>query len=182
MFLGGDEMGRTQFGNNNAYCQDNEISWFDWTLRDENIGLLGFTRRLMAFRRRHPVFRRRRWFKGRDIHGVRDIGWLTPQGTEMTHEEWESGFARSIAVFLNGDELPDPDERGNPLSDDSFLLLFNAHSEPVAFTMPEPGWGEAWTAVLDTNDPLLEEDTLFYKSSEEVIAEARSVVVLRRAQ
>ena len=182
MFLGGDEMGRTQGGNNNAYCQDNEISWVDWSLRDENISLLGFTRRLMQFRRRHPAFRRRRWFRGRSIHGVHDIGWLTPQGTEMTQEEWNSGFARSIAMFLNGDELPDPAPDGTKMTDDSFLLLFNAHSDPVDFTMPEPGWGEAWTTVLDTNDPGVEEDTLFYKSGEDVVTEARSVVVLRRAQ
>ena len=182
MFLGGDEMGRTQLGNNNAYCQDNEISWFDWTLRDENIALLGFTRRLMEFRRRHPVFRRRRWFRGREILGVPDIGWFTPQGTEMTPEEWETAFARSIGVFLNGDQLPDPAPDGSPISDDSFLLLFNAHAEPVHFTMPQPAWGEAWTTVLDTNDPSVEDETLFYKSGEEVVAEARSVVVLRRAQ
>jgi len=181
MFLGGDEMGRTQFGNNNAYCQDNEISWFDWTLRDENIVLLGFTRRLMDFRSRHPVFRRRRWFRGRAIRGVPDIAWFTPQGTEMTQEEWDSGFARSIAVFLNGDELPDPAPDGSRLSDDSFLVLFNAHDERVAFTMPEPTWGDAWTTVLDTYDPTLDEDTIFHKSGEEAVAEARSVLVLRRA-
>ena len=182
MFLGGDETGRTQDGNNNAYCQDNEISWFDWSLRDENISLLGFTRRLMQFRRQHPVFRRRRWFRGREIHGVPDIGWFTPQGTEMTHQEWESGFARSIAVFLNGDALPDPAPDGSPLTDDSFLLLFNAHSEPVAFTMPDPHWGEAWTTMLDTNDVTVEGDTIFHKSGEQVLAASRSVMVLRRAQ
>ena len=180
MFLGGDEMGRTQFGNNNAYCQDNEISWFDWTLRDENIALLGFTRRLMEFRRRHPVFRRRRWFRGRDIWGVPDIAWFTPQGTEMTQDEWDTGYARSIGVFLNGDQLPDPAPDGSRITDDSFLLLFNAHSEPVSFTMPELSWGEAWTTVLDTNDPLVEEDTIFCKPGEITTAEARSVVVLRR--
>jgi len=182
MFLGGDEMGRTQFGNNNAYCQDNEISWFDWTLRDENIALLGFTRRLMDFRSRHPVFRRRRWFKGRAIRGAPDIAWFTPQGTEMTQEEWDVAFARSIGVFLNGDELPDPAPDGTRVSDESFIVLFNAHEETVGFTMPEPIWGEEWTTVLDTNDPSVDEETLFYKSGEEVRAEARSVVVLRRAR
>ena len=180
MFLGGDEMGRSQFGNNNAYCQDNEISWFDWTLRDENISLLGFTRRLMEFRRNHPVFRRRRWFRGREILGVPDIGWLTPHGTEMTPDEWETAFARSIAMFLNGDDLPDPAPDGSRVSDDSFLLLFNAHSEEVRFTMPEPRWGEAWTTVIDTNEPTVEENTIFYKSGEEIRAVSRSVVVLRR--
>ena len=181
MFLGGDEMGRTQFGNNNAYCQDNEISWFDWTLRDENIALLGFTRRLMEFRRRHPVFRRRRWFRGRDIRGVPDIAWFTPQGTEMTQDEWDTGYARSIGVFLNGDQLPDPAPDGTRITDDSFMLLFNAHSEPVTFTMPAVAWGEAWTTVLDTNEPSLEEDTIFSKAGQETEVESRSVVVLRRA-
>ena len=182
MFLGGDEMGRTQDGNNNAYCQDNDISWFDWSLRDENIALLGFARRLMQFRRTHPVFRRRRWFRGRDILGVSDIGWFTPQGTEMAQQEWEAGFARSIAVFLNGEALPDPAPDGSPLTDDSFVLLFNAHSEPVEFTMPDPQWGEAWTTMFDTNDVDVESDTIFHKAGEQVRAEARSVVVLRRAQ
>ena len=182
MFLGGDEMGRTQFGNNNAYCQDNEISWFDWTLRDENIVLLGFTRRLMEFRSRHPVFRRRRWFRGRAIQGAPDIAWFTPQGTEMTQEEWEAAFARSIAVFFNGDQLPDPAPDGTPVSDDSFIVLFNAHDDTVAFTMPEASWGEEWTTVLDTNDPAVDEDSLFYKSGEEVRAESRSVAVLRRVR
>jgi glycogen operon protein len=184
MFLGGDEMGRTQFGNNNAYCQDNEISWFDWTLRDENISLLGFTRRLMQFRDKHPVFRRRRWFRGRDIYGtgVHDIHWFKPDGDEMEAEEWDSGFARSIALFLNGDELPDPDEQGRRVTDDSFLILFNAHDESVAFHTPGSDWGDVWTPVLDTADPALEEDTIFHKAEESFPVESRSVMVLRRVQ
>jgi glycogen operon protein len=184
MFLGGDEMGRTQFGNNNAYCQDNEISWFDWTLRDENISLLGFTRRLMQFREKHPVFRRRKWFQGHEIYGsgVRDIHWFKPDGDEMEPEEWHSGFARSIALFLNGDELPDPDAEGRPVLDDSFMVLFNGHDQPVEFRAPGADWGDAWTPVLDTADPALEEDTIFHKSGESFPVEGRSVMVLRRVQ
>ncbi len=182
MFLGGDEMGRTQLGNNNAYCQDNAVSWFDWTQRDENISLLGFTRRLMDFRRRHPVFHRRRWFKGRAIYGtgLRDIGWFTPDGTEMTEQEWHSGFARSIAVFLNGDELPDPDPEGRRVTDDSFLLIFNGDADEVAFRMPPSDWGDAWTVVLDTNDPTVDEETIFYKAGQDAPVVGRSVMVLRR--
>ncbi|MGH2807806.1 MAG: glycogen debranching protein GlgX [Actinomycetota bacterium] len=182
MFLGGDEMGRTQFGNNNAYCQDNQISYYDWSQRDENISLLGFTRRLMSFRDRHPVFRRRKWFRGREIYGsgVRDIHWFKPDGDEMTPDEWDSGFARSIAMFLNGDELPDPDAQGRPVIDDTFLLLFNAHDDVVHFTAPASDWGDAWTPVLDTADPTLEEDTVFHKSGEPFPVESRSVMVLRR--
>ena len=110
MLLGGDEIGRTQRGNNNAYCQDNEISWYDWERVDED--LLEFTRRLIALRREHPVFRRRRWFQGRPIRGTVDIGWFRPDGTEMDDDDWDAGFAQSIGVFLNGDAITDRDERG----------------------------------------------------------------------
>src|SRR5205085_1563812 len=114
MLLGGDELGRTQQGNNNAYCQDNEISWFDWDLAPEQELLRDFSRRLVHLRRRHPVFRRRRFFQGQDIHGsgVGDIAWFRPDGSPMGDEDWNSGFAKSIAIFLNGQAIPDPDERG----------------------------------------------------------------------
>ena len=183
MILGGDEMCRTQHGNNNAYCQDNEISWYDWSLRDEHLALLGFTRRVMEFRKLHPVFRRRKFFQGRELHGsgVSDIGWFNPDGHEMTEEQWTAGFARSIGIFLNGEEIPDPDERGERVVDASFLLLFNASSDLVAFTLPSGHWGEAWTVMLDTNDPLVEEDVNTYKAGEDVEVENRSVMVLRRA-
>ncbi|HET7482305.1 MAG TPA: glycogen debranching enzyme, partial [Actinomycetota bacterium] len=182
MILGGDEMGRTQMGNNNAYCQDNEISWVDWALRDENIALLGFTRRLMDFRRRHPVFRRRRFFRGREIYGsgTRDIAWLTPAGTEMTHDEWNTGYARSIGVFLNGDEIPDPDPEGRRITDDSFLLLFNAHDAAIDFTLPDEEWGRVWVESIDTNDPAPRDASPEYKAGAQVRVETRSIVVLRR--
>jgi isoamylase len=154
MLLGGDEMGRTQGGNNNAYCQDNETSWIDWSLKEENADLVALTARLAEFRRDHSVFHRRRWFQGRPIHGetVTDIGWFAPDGTEMSEEDWESGFAKSVGVFLNGDAIPDPDLRGEKVTDDSFLVLFNAHYEPLPFTIPKRDWGDHWVVVLDTDD------------------------------
>jgi glycogen operon protein len=150
MLLGGDEIGRTQEGNNNAYCQDNEISWYDWEAADE--ALLQFTRGLIKLRLTHPVFCRRRWFQGRPIHGsnVSDIGWFTPGGAEMSEEDWRAGFAKSLGVFLNGDAIPSPSERGERIVDDSFYLMFNAHHEGVEFRLPERKWGAAWVEVFDT--------------------------------
>jgi isoamylase len=154
MLLHGDEMGRSQGGNNNAYCQDNELSWLDWTLREENEGFRELTLHLSQLRRDHPVFRRRRWFFGRRIRGsdVSDIGWFAPDGSEMSDEDWHSGFAHALGVFLNGRAIPDPDPRGEHITDDSFLLLFNAGSEPVPFRIPAKDWGEHWVTVLDTDD------------------------------
>jgi isoamylase len=150
MLLGGDEIGRTQQGNNNAYCQDNEISWYDWSKAD--LGLLDFTRHLIRLRHRHPVLCRRRWFQGRPIFGtqVSDIGWFTPAGSEMSEEDWQAGFAKSLGVFLNGHGIPTPNERGEPVIDESFYAMFNAHHETVEFTVPEAKWGELWAVVLNT--------------------------------
>jgi isoamylase len=153
MLLSGDESGRTQHGNNNAYCQDNEISWTDWADVDED--LLEFTRRLIALRREHPVLRRRRWFQGLPIRGSVDLGWFKPDGTEMGDKDWDAGQAASVGVFLNGDAITDRDRRGQRVHDDSFLLLFNGHYEPVEWTLPAQ-WGEAWEPVLDTSDPARE--------------------------
>jgi len=152
MLLGGDEIGRTQFGNNNAYCQDNEISWYDWDQADP--GLLTFTRRLTAFRRLHPVFRRRRWFNGRSAksRATADIAWFKPDGVEMSEQDWTEWFAKSFAVFLNGDALGQRDEDGRRVRDDSFLLLFNAHVDVVTFTVPELSSGKRWLPVIDTVD------------------------------
>jgi glycogen operon protein len=160
MLLGGDELGRTQHGNNNGYCQDNEISWFDWEHADQ--GLLYFTRRLIRLRHRHPVFCRRRWFHGRPIRGgeVSDIGWFTPGGAPMSEDDWRAGFAKSLGVFLNGRGIPTPDERGEQIVDDSFYVMFNAHHDPIDFRLPGPEWGNRWTQVLDTfesGDELSEE-------------------------
>ncbi|HVF54182.1 MAG TPA: glycogen debranching protein GlgX [Actinomycetota bacterium] len=178
MILGGDEMGRTQGGNNNAYCQDNEISWYDWAGRDENLALLGFVRRVMDYRKGHPVFRRRGWFRGRDVRGTEDIAWLNPDGGEMTPEQWDAGFARSLGVWLNGDAIRTPGPQGEQVVDDSFLLFFNAHHESIPFTIPAR-WGARWEEVIDTNDPAMEPVT-GYAAGDEVPVEGFSIVVLRQ--
>ncbi|HKV11115.1 MAG TPA: glycogen debranching protein GlgX [Thermoanaerobaculia bacterium] len=181
MLLGGDEMGRTQHGNNNAYCQDNEISWFDWEHVDE--GLLEFTSRLIAFRRDHPVFRRRRWFLGARIHGegVRDIGWFRTDGELMNDGDWNNGLAKSLGVFLNGEAIPSLDPRGERVFDDSFYVLFNAHGDRLAFRLPpRPEWGERWEEVLDTARGGFNGRGEVFAAGKEVEVEARSVVVLRR--
>ena len=152
MLVAGDERGRTQQGNNNAYCQDNEVSWVDWSLDDDRAQLLEFARRVIALRRDHPAFRRRDFFEGRSIHGseVKDVAWLKPDGTEMTDEEWSRDFARSLGVYIAGEALPDTDERGRPFRDDNFLLLFNAHHEAMQFTLPGCRGAARWRALLDT--------------------------------
>ena len=147
MLLGGDEIGRTQHGNNNAYCQDNETSWFDWDHVDED--LLAFTRRLIAFRREHPAFRRRRWFQGRRIRGTPDIGWVKPDGTEMDDEDWDAGFNKSIGLYLNGAAIATKDPRGQRVVDDSFLVLLNAHDGPIDWTLPKQ-WATSWEVALDS--------------------------------
>ena len=179
MIVSGDELGRTQKGNNNAYCQDNELSWIDWAAVDEP--LLGFTRALISFRSQHRVFRRRSFFQGRPIHGadVSDIAWFTPSGDEMEESDWEEGFAKAVTVFLNGDAL-ERGRRGEEYTDDSFVLLFNAHYEPMTFTLPPSRWGETWTIVLDTRDWTIDTDGPVAKASEEIEVEARSMVVLCR--
>ena len=151
MLLAGDEIGRGQRGNNNAYCQDNEISWIDWTLDDDKRRLLAFTRQVIALRRAHPVFRRRDFYKGRPVRGlgVKDLVWLRPDGGEMTDDEWNQHFARCLGVYLAGEALNETDERGRPLRDRNFLLLFNAHHELIPFKLPDYA-GERWYALLDT--------------------------------
>ncbi|MDJ0953181.1 MAG: glycogen debranching protein GlgX [Acidimicrobiia bacterium] len=178
MLLGGDEFGRTQGGNNNAYCQDNEISWYDWDNIDRF--LLGFTKRLIGIRNRHPVFRRRRWFEGRRVHGegVHDIGWYNTDGTPMSDQDWNIGYARSLAVFLNGDSIPTPGPQGERVVDDSFMLLFNAHTEPVTFTVPADLEGFEWQVVLDTSREMTCADLLGAADAWEV--EGWSVVLLQQ--
>ena len=180
MLLHGDELGRTQGGNNNAYCQDNEISWIDWAAPDA--GLSAFVARLTRLRAEHPVLRRRRFFDGRGngANGVGDIAWFTPEGRPMRHGDWDNGFARSVAVFLNGDAITEPGPRGEPITDDSFLLLFNAHYEDLAFRLPPADLGVTWQRVLDTADPEGPVDEPV-AAEDEVVATARSLVVLVRA-
>ncbi|MFZ5852152.1 MAG: glycogen debranching protein GlgX [Actinomycetota bacterium] len=184
MLLHGDEMGRTQRGNNNAYCQDNEISYVDWKDAQEQWALLDFTARLSRLRREHPVFRRRRFFHGRPIRGTRDglsdLVWFTPAGSPMTDEDWEAGFAKSLGVFLNGEAISEPDPRGQRVTDDTFLLLFNAHDEDITFHLPTARYGESWTVELDTSSPFLDEDSPGLKAATPVTVEARSLMVLRR--
>ncbi|HEX2132020.1 MAG TPA: glycogen debranching protein GlgX [Actinophytocola sp.] len=153
MLLHGDELGRTQRGNNNGYCQDNELSWVDWSLLQTHGDLVDFTGAVIALRHNHPVFRRRRFFNGRPFRRgdeLRDIAWFTPAGEEMSEQDWESRFGRSVMVFLNGDGIPDLDRRGERVTDDSFLLCFNAHDDDIDMTLPDPDYGAEWTVVVDT--------------------------------
>ncbi|HEY8371328.1 MAG TPA: glycogen debranching protein GlgX, partial [Pseudonocardiaceae bacterium] len=179
MLSHGDELGRTQHGNNNTYCQDNETSWVDWEAAEED--LLEFVRTLARLRRDHPVFRRRRFFQGRGGHGeLGDIAWLTPAGAEMTDADWHAGYAKSLGVFLNGEAITEPDPRGRRVRDGSFLLLINAHSQCVEFTVPGPEFGERWEFVLDTAAPEGVAERGAVKASDTVRVTGRSLAVLRR--
>ncbi len=183
MLLAGDETGHTQGGNNNAYCQDNEISWLDWEGADRE--LLDFTAELIHFRRGHPVFRRRRWFLGTAIRGcdARDIGWLRPDGEEMSEGDWQSPGARALGVFLNGQGIGSPDERGEPVVDDSFYLMLNAGAEPLTFRLPDrPHWGQQWGKVLDTAQARMLAGEETAGPGSEVRVEGRSMVLLRRLE
>ncbi|HEY4028582.1 MAG TPA: glycogen debranching protein GlgX [Candidatus Dormibacteraeota bacterium] len=178
MILSGDEFGRTQCGNNNAYCQDNEISWLDWEHRDDE--LMGFVTRLIRLRREHPVFRRRRFFQGRRIQGAEltDIAWFKPDGGPMTADDWSNGYARSLGVFLNGEEISAPDPRGRRPRDDSFFVLFNAYDQSLRFTLPRGPYGRRWMRILDTADPL----PRFYRAGGQVPVAGRSLALLRKVE
>jgi glycogen operon protein len=182
MLLGGDELGRTQRGNNNAYCQDNEISYYDWSLDAHARDLLAFTRRLIQLRRSHPVFRRRRFFQGRPIHGsgLADIGWFAPDGHQMTDEEWVSGRIHSLGMFLNGHEIEEPGPRGDRILDDSFLVLLNGDATPIEFQLPERGWAKSFACVLDTAGWRAEGTVL--RAGRAIELESRSLVVLRKVR
>ena len=151
MLCAGDEFGRTQRGNNNAYCQDNKVSWLNWDFDDEQKELRDFVRMLIRLRAGQPVLRRRQFFQGRPIRGsqVKDISWLEPSGQEMTDASWNAEFVRCLGMLLAGDQIDETDERGNRIVGDSLLLLLNAHHEPILFTLPQhtQGW---WDLVLDT--------------------------------
>jgi glycogen operon protein len=184
MLLHGDELGRTQEGNNNVYAQDNQLAWVDWEHAREYEYLVTFVGRLAALRKEHPVFRRRRFFKGRPVHGtaLEDIGWFRPDGDQMSDEDWESGFAKSMTVFLNGAGIREPDARGEPLTDSSFFLLFNAHHDPIEFAVPEIGAASSWHVVVDTHAPMMDDaDPRSVKSGDRIAVEARSILVLRQA-
>jgi isoamylase len=186
MLLHGDEMGRTQQGNNNAYCQDNELSWVDWSILEDNADLVEFVGRVTEFRKRHPVFRRRRFFAGKPIRKggeLRDIAWFTPSGEEMKEQNWDDGFGKSIVVFLNGEGIPDLDQRGERVMDDSFLMAFNAHYEDIELTLPGPDYGPEWTVMIDTATGAVHEEPPADSGIEAggmLTLPARSLVVLQR--
>jgi glycogen operon protein len=182
MLLAGDEMGRTQDGNNNAYCQDNPISWVDWNLESEQQGRFAFVRRLIRLRMAHPILRRRHFFQGRPIKGagIKDILWIAPDGSEMSDKTWHEWHARVLGVVLVGEGLEETDRRGRPLVDDSFLLMLNAHDEAVPFVLPGLATASRWDAVLDTArfGGLRAEGR--YAAGERYHLEGRSLALLRR--
>ena len=181
MISHGDEIARTQHGNNNVYCQDNETAWMNWELDEEQSDLLEFTRRLVSLRQDHPVFRRRRFF-GSPLRGEedpQDIAWFTPDGSEMTSKDWDSGFGKSLAVFLNGEGIREPDERGQRIVDDSFLMLFNAHHEPIEFSLLGGEYARNWHVVLDTAADAGDE-TPDLSAEDMLSVVGRSTVVLRK--
>ncbi|MEU6819795.1 glycogen debranching protein GlgX [Streptomyces atriruber] len=184
MLAHGDELGRTQQGNNNAYCQDSELSWIDWDLTDEQRELIGFTRRAIGLRLAHPVLRRRRFFRGDTAthrsQPLPDLVWLRPDALEMTDEDWRRADAHAVGVFLNGDAIAEPDAHGRPVVDDSFLLLLNSYREPVVFDLPDAAYGERWTAQIDTADPLGVADEVEHKADTEVCLEPHSLLLLSR--
>jgi glycogen operon protein len=174
MLLGGDELGRTQAGNNNAYCQDNEISWFDWSAADSD--LLSFSTNLVAFRRSHPVFRRRRFLSG---IGVAELGWFTPAGTPMTQADWSDRNALALGVYLDGSDDPDTGPDGQPMLDDNFLVLVNAWWEPLGFTVPAARAGQTWHTDIDSFDPAGADAAPPCRAGDQVTVGPRSVLVLR---
>jgi isoamylase len=173
MLLGGDEWGRTQGGNNNAWCQDNEISWFNWDQCDQD--LLAFSRQLIAFRNAHPVFRRTKFFEGKGEQ-LPDVWWMRPDGRRMTRRDWDNTESRAIGVFLNGEELRSETKDGDEVRDDSFLLLFNAHFEDITFRLPARRFGAHWEVALTTGR--FEGERL--TPGADVLVETRSIAVLRR--
>ncbi len=181
MLLMGDEMERTQQGNNNGFCQDNEITWLNWDLQEKHKEFLDFTRQLIYFRREHPVFRQSDWFQGRAIHGLgaKAIAWFNPDGNEMTEEEWQVGYAKALAVFMNGQEIANIGPKGERIVDDSFLLFFNAHYEMIEFTLPPGLQDKNWAIVLDTKEPGFAKLGSFFTDGKTVPVTERSLVVLR---
>ncbi|HSR84417.1 MAG TPA: glycogen debranching protein GlgX [Streptosporangiaceae bacterium] len=196
MLLSGDEFGRTQAGNNNGYCQDNELSWVHWpaesgTGNDPNRKGTGpseqsFLRALIRLRADHPVFRRRRFFTGEAGRGrpdhLGDIRWLTPAGDEMTDSDWAAGFAKSLTVFLNGEAITEPDPRGQRITDEPFLLMFNAAEHDLDFTVPAAEFGEQWLSEIDTANPRPSPgEAVSVKPGDTLTVVSRSARLLRRA-
>jgi isoamylase len=177
MLLGGDELGRTQNGNNNAWCQDNELSWYRWDEADGE--LFAYTRRLLELRRAHPVFRRASFLTGRENRGsgLPDVWWFRPDGRRMTQKDWQRDDARTLGVFLNGAEIPSRNADGDEIVDDSFLLLFNAHFEPVVFTLPTRRFGARWEIELSTGEGATGD---VIPNRADLPVQDRSLILLRR--
>jgi isoamylase len=180
MLVAGDEFGRTQQGNNNAYCQDNEISWLNWVEADES--LFAFTQQLIHLRKKHPVFCRRRWFQGMPIKGIglEDIAWFLPEGTEMEEHNWKEDFAKSLAIYLNGQDLKSTGVHGEKITDDNFYLMFNAHYEGLDYNLPNERYGVEWIKVLDTSIEGIIESPLRHFTGESIHVEGRSIVLLKQ--
>jgi isoamylase len=183
MIVHGDELGRTQLGNNNVYAQDSPLAWVDWQRAVEYFPLIEFVGAVSKLRAEHPVFRRRRFLRGRPVAGqeAADLAWFTPGGEQMSDDDWEAGYAKSVAVFYNGDAIREPGLRGERLTDDSFLVLFNAHFEDIAYTMPPSEYGTTWEVVIDTAAPMVPElEERRVKTGESIDVDARSILVLQR--
>ncbi|MGZ4290866.1 MAG: glycogen debranching protein GlgX [Gaiellaceae bacterium] len=180
MLLGGDELGRTQRGNNNAWCQDNELSWFHWNEADGE--MVEFTKRLIRLRREHPVFHRSSFLTGSEVRGsgLPDVWWFRADGRRMTQRDWQRGDAYTLGVFLNGREIPARDAHGAEIVDDSFLLLFNSYHEPISFLLPARRFGRGWLPELDTADPVRVDTEVLLARAEVEVAD-RSILLLRRA-
>ncbi|MGI8637465.1 MAG: glycogen debranching protein GlgX [Segetibacter sp.] len=181
MIVAGDELSRTQKGNNNAYCQDNEVSWIDWENADTE--LLEFTQKLIHFRKKHPVFRRRRWFQGESLHkekDLEDIEWFLPDGTKMTQENWTHDFAKSLGVYLNGLAIRTLGPKGEQILDDSFYVIFNAYHDQLRYTLPPKKYGHHWTKMLDTSKNEIVDHEGSFKAGEKIVVEGRSAVVLKQ--
>jgi glycogen operon protein len=187
MLAHGDEFGRTQNGNNNAYCQDSELAWVHWPKEGdpEAQRLHDFTRQMVWLRRDHAVFRRRRFFHGRPVEGTHDelsdIAWFTPEGEEMTQRDWQAAHAKSLVVFLNGSAISEPGDRGERISDDSFLLMFNAHHQPMEFVVPV-NHGKEWQVVVDTElpDGVMPGSGRKVRGGDRLMLTDRSLTVLQR--
>ena len=179
MLLGGDELGRSQRGNNNAYCQDNELGWFDWRLDDRRRAQLQFTRRLIALRRRHAILQQRRFFVGDFIweSQAKDLAWLRPDGNEMTPGDWQKPWISSLAFALGGDAIPMLDEKGQRLVDDGLLVLMNPHHEPIRFKLPAEEEGGGWLLEIDTAEPDKPRDE---PCAGDYVVAPRALVVLRQ--
>jgi isoamylase len=181
MLLAGDELGRTQQGNNNAYCQDNELSWVDWTLDRPRREFLAFTRRLIQVFHQHPVLRRRKFFHGRQIRGseVQDLAWLRPDGQEMSDDDWRDSEARYLGLQLAGDAIEEVDARGHRIVDDTLLILLNAHHEPVTFLLPTSRPPVRWEVVLDTRNTTGKHQLRFVSGGKLYELGARSLALFR---